>query len=87
MQPLSFTVDMSESAVFSYKRSRICGDLPSNHMNHGLHNMYARESIPESFLSKVSVLLRKKLSYGTNVLLEMFHELCFHIFISTAASK
>ena len=67
MQSLPFTVDMSESAMFSYKRGQICGDLPSSHMNHGLHNMYARESIPESFLSKVWVLLHKKLSHGTNV--------------------
>ena len=27
------------------------------------------------------------MSYGTNLLVEMLHEFCFHIFISTAASK
>ena len=77
---------MSELAMFSYKRSQIDEYLPSSHMHHGLQNMYARESIPESFLFKVWVF-QKKFSYGTNLLVEMLHELCFHVFVSTAASK
>ena len=86
MQPLPFTVDMSELAMFSYKQSQIGEYLPASHMHHGLHNMYARESIPESFLFKVWVF-QKKFSYGTHLLVEMFYELCFHVFVSTAASK
>ena len=61
---------MSESAIFSYKRSQFCGDLPSSHMHHGyedlghsLHNMYVKKSIPESFLFKsANVLWNKSVS-------------------------